>query len=76
MAKPKKQFSRPSITLSEKKRDWRDTPAGTLKAGDIVSGMGLVTLVETNGDVTTVHWKNGTHSIVLAADVFFAFVEV
>lgn len=35
-------FSRPSIDLSKSKRVWRELEPGAVRAGDIISGLGLV----------------------------------
>jgi len=40
-----KPFSRPSATISSpdgSKKEWKDVPAEKVKAGDIVTGVGLV----------------------------------
>jgi hypothetical protein len=43
---PKSQFSRPSIDLGAKKREWREVPVNTIRVGDMVIDMGKIESVE------------------------------
>ena len=77
MPKPKNQFQRPSISISDVKKEWRDIPAKDLRPGDVAAGLGRVAEVTTTtkGSVVIV-WSNGARSLVRPEDEFYAFVTV
>lgn len=76
MASIPKPFSRPSISISSVKRDWREISVYSLEPGDIARGWGEVSQVADDPDGVVIIWKNGTRSVFAEGDKVTAFVKV
>lgn len=79
MAAPKRQFSRPSISLSDGvKKDWQEVEVRALSKGDNVRGWGTIEQIvwDDFGQDITIKWTNGKISLFAPQDKVTAFTAV
>lgn len=79
-------FARPSVNLGQEpgvRRDWRNVPVAAIRAGDLIPGIGLVTLVKTAFNVEaqmpyTVTIEGGEDKVHTFAgnDMVYAFTVI
>ena len=69
-------FQRPSIDLGAPKREWREISASSLRDGDVVRGLGLVTDWWSSGAGVVIVFKSGNQHFFTEEDAVVAFVKV
>lgn len=74
---PKRQFSRPSISLNpEVKKDWQEVEIQVLVRGDTVQGLGTIEWIEIEESGSLITWANGTQSSHPCDQKVMAFTAV